>query len=951
MQLHGEPHEPSMTRTHEIRLILEDGIDRKVLADLRTRFLTINQGRLERALGTMPARQQPVLRLLPLLFHINHPIMPGYISGVPAGLDEYEPDAETLAEAQRLSRSFSYKPQRGRQPQPIQSLFLMGSSGTIAQEEQSDLDVWVCHDPHLSPEQLDTLRRKCAALKAWAATLGCEAHFFLIDPERFVHCQREARLTSEDCGTTQHYLLLDEFYRTAIWLGGRTPLWWLVPDYEEHRYDSYVDTLLSRRFVRSEEVLDLGHLASIPPAEFLGAGLWQLCKALEAPYKSLFKLLLVEVYASEYPHVRCLGLDFKRAVHGGHLQLDELDPYIAAYRRIEAYLLQRDDHERLALLRRCLYLKINKPLSRPPTRQRKSWQRCLLERLSRDWKWDERQFIQLDRRSQWKTRQVEQERRALVNELTFAYRFLSDFARRQNIVSGIDERDLGVLGRRLQAAIERRAGKIEAINLGISPDIAEDQLTLVQGYDAAGEPSWALYEGSLRAGEIDNYSPLKRTRELLPLLGWCHFNGIVGRATHVALHPGDSDLSEAELFALLSGLRQALPMPPAPVSEHTLLSAAQPTQVLLLINAGFDPFRPEHVAGSRGAELPGYDTPRENLVLSIDQLTLNSWNELVVSHYTGPLALADCLSRYLASLSAGEQPQLQVRCFTPQSGTSIARRVEEILHDSQQALGTAADSRYLLQIRQQFHLFEQQAGQARHTQLNDLGALFEYLGEAHHRHGPLQLDRNLLAGHDLPLMLAEGRPDCLQIFYRIDGEHAELSVLDEYNALWRQRLPYRDEQSLLTPLRRFLHSLEHRRSAQGTLAAGGGESLEILFYRIMPAQGERPAWLERRNPPRIEVNDPLHDVQAIVEPGNGSRSQVTLYCNQQEFSSLEYGGGLYAAVAGYILAQRRMGERYPCYITDLDLSALHRSARPQTVQYLRYKAHLEAGLNQAMADR
>ena len=127
--------------------------------------------------------------------------------------------------------------------------------------------------------------------------------------------------------------------------------------------------------------------------------------------------------------------------------------------------------------------------------------------------------------------------------------------------------------------------------------------------------------------------------------------------------------------------------------------------------------------------------------------------------------------------------------------------------------------------------------------------------------------------------------------------------------------------------------------------------MEILFYRIMPALGDRPTWLERRNPPRIEVNDPLHDVQAIVEPGEQKRSQVTLYCNQQEFSSLEYGNGLFAAVARYILAQRRLGERYPCYITDLDLSALHGSGRPQTVQYLRYKTHLEAALNQAMMAR
>ena len=96
---------------------------------------------------------------------------------------------------------------------------------------------------------------------AWAASQGSEAHFFLVDPERFTQGQRDAKLTSDDCGTTQHYLLLDEFYRTALWLGGRTPLWWLVPDYEEHRYDDYVATLLAKRFVRRRRVLDLGHLS------------------------------------------------------------------------------------------------------------------------------------------------------------------------------------------------------------------------------------------------------------------------------------------------------------------------------------------------------------------------------------------------------------------------------------------------------------------------------------------------------------------------------------------------------------------------------------------------------------------------------------------------------------------------------------------------------------------
>lgn len=938
-----------MTRHQEIRPILEDGIDRKQLTALRARFLSVNAARLERTRLVMSPRQQAVLTLLPLLFHVNHPMLPGYVSGTtPAGLAGFEPDAETLLQAQRLSRSFSYKAQRGKPSQPILGLFLMGSLGTVAQDDRSDLDVWVCHDPDLPAPRLRELQRKCELLQDWAATQGSEAHFFLVDPVRFTQGEREARLTSDDCGTTQHYLLLDEFYRTAIWLGGRTPLWWLVPDYEEHRYDEYVRTLLDKRFVRSDEVVDFGSLATIPPGEYLGAGLWQLYKAIESPYKSLFKLLLVEAYASEHPEVRCLALDFKQAVYANRLELDELDPYLVAYRRIEAYLLGRGDHERLGLLRRCLYLKVDKPLSQPPRNRNKSWKRHLLERLTTEWRWDERQFAQLDARSQWKVRRVVEERRALVNELTYGYRFLSELARRLDIVSTIDGRDFGVLGRRLHAAIERKAGKIEAINLGIAPDLAEHSLTLVQYYDAADDVSWALYEGNLTARQVSDYAPLKRSRELVPLVAWCHRNGVIDAATHVALHPGDSGLTEAELFALLTDIRQVFPMPPKALPDEALLVMAAPLKVLLLVNVGLDTLNPQPLSFDELTESLRHGVTRDNLVLSIDQLTLNSWGELIATRYEGASPLPDCLRDYLQALPVnGPRPQLQVRCFSRNAGVALARRIATIFDDAQSLLDEPGESRYLLQVRQHFHVLDLTAGNVRHTTLSDLPALLAHLGEAHPGVRPLRIERHALEGTDLAAVLAHARSGCLQVFYRVQGTVAEVTVLDEFNALWRHQQPYRDEQSLLTPLLRFLQSVSYRRITQLPFEQSQLAAMDILFYRIATAPDQAPV-IERRPAPRSDVSDPLHDIQAIIEPSERGRAQVTLYCNHQEFSSLEYGAELFAAVARYILAQRSGRERYPCYITDLDLSGLHDTGRAQTVQHLRHKAQLEAALNQAL---
>ncbi|WAH58588.1 class I adenylate cyclase [Pseudomonas silvicola] len=945
-----------MPRNHEIRPDLDEGIDRKVLGQLRTRFLTLNRGRLDRALEGLSSRQQQVLKLLPLFFHVNHPLLPGYVSGAtPAGLSNFEPDAETLAEAQRLTRSFSYKVRHGNPPRPLHGLFLMGSLGTLAQAEQSDMDFWVCHDTELTGDEVAELRKKCQLLEAWAATQGAEAHFFLIDPPRFVRGERDSQLSSEDCGTSQHYLLLDEFYRTAIWLAGRTPLWWLVPVYEERRYAEYTDTLLGKRFIRADEVLDLGHLAHIPAGEFVGAGLWQLFKGIESPYKSVLKLLLTEVYASEHPTVQCLSLRFKQAVFANQVDLDELDPYMVVYRRIEEYLLARGDVDRLELVRRALYLKVNKKLSAVSRQRPPSWQRLLLQRLAAEWNWDPRHLALLDSRSQWKVRQVVSERRALVNELNYSYRFLNQFARSEQAVSLINNRDLNILGRRLYAAFERKAGKVEFINPGIAPDLAEDTLTLVQSPNRKepGHTQWGLYNGNLGAYEWEHFAPFKRNRQLLQLLTWCHRNGVIDSSTRLALHPGESDLTEFELFNLIASLQQSIPLPLATVADEQLLRKSVPVEVLLLVNVGVDPLKHHRdlniLMTTERTDSLSYAGVRENLVLTLDQVTLNSWNEVLTDRFDGPHALLDCLRDYLNHLPPGQPPRVQVRCFCHNRAPAIAQRVEALLNTAQALLKKGLNHRYLIRVQQDYHVLELVPGKVRHVALATVAALVQYLGEDLPSYSPLHLDSHALDEHDLGLILPMGQPESIQLFYRLQDSWADVYVLDELNALWHQRLPFHDEPSLLVPLQRFLQSVLYRRNALLPVEAGAHPALEVLYYQLLPTGAARARGIEPRPGPQEAGDKRFYDVQAIVERSAPGRIQVTLYCNQREFSELEHGDQLYAVVARQILAQRTEATAYRCYITDLDLCGLLGDAPGATHLYLRYKADLERSLNHALS--
>lgn len=949
-----------MNLPHEIRPDLDQGIDRKVLGQLRKRFMDLNQGRLTRAMEGLSSRQQQVLTLLPLFFHVNHPLLPGYVSGnTPAGVSAYEPGPQVLAEAQRLTRSFSYKARRGERQQPIHGLFLMGSLGTLAQAEQSDMDIWVCHAADADEAALAELRRKCQLLEAWAASQGAEAHLFLIEPGQFMRGERDSRLSSDNCGTTQHYLLLDEFYRTAIWLAGRTPLWWLVPVYEESNYAQYTETLLSKRFVRSEEVLDLGNLAQIPPGEFVGAGLWQLYKGIESPYKSVLKLLLTEVYASEHPDVRCLSLHFKQAVFANILDIDELDPYMMVYRRIEQYLQRRNETQRLELVRRSLYLKVNRKISQMAG-QKPNWQSELLQRLTREWGWDERQLALLDSRSQWKVRQVAAERRVLVAELNHSYRFLDQFARNLGATARIDQRDLNILGRRLYAAFERRAGKVEFVNPGVAPDLAEDTLTLVNSPDRKepGQTHWGLYNGNLAVHEWEQFMPIKRSRDLLDLLAWAHRNGVIDSATRLALHPGSSDLSEYELFNLIGSLQQSVMLPLSTVSDARLLRPSVADEVLLLVNVGVDPLRHHRdlniLMTTERTDSLSYAGVRENLVLTLDQVTLNSWNEVQVLRYDGEHALLRCLRDYLNSLDhspveAPHRPRLRVRSFCHNRALAIAQRVEEVFVTAQALFDQRLDHRYLIQVQQHTHVLELFAGGVNLVSVDSQAALLAYLGEERHGYSPLALDGNVLEEHDLALVLPLGQPQCVQVFYRVQDTWADVYVLDEYNALWQQRLPFHDESSLLLPLQRFLQSVVFRRNARLPMDEQQAHPLDTLYYRILPSGSGRARQVEPWQAPELAFDLPYYEVQAIIQAAADDAMHVTLYCNQKEFSELDHGDQLYAVVAREIIEQRRDAQRYRCYITDLDLSDLLADGQGSSILYLRYKQELERLLNQALA--
>ena len=192
------------------------------------RFLVLNRDRLRRVHASLTPRQRDFIEVMALLFHINHPLLPGYVSrDTPAGIYDYSPSESVIRAAKRMVRSFEYD-RRSAARFPIRALYMMGSPGTIAYTRHSDLDMWLCHDSALEQAATELLAEKARRIEVFAAGLGLEVHFFVFDAERF-RVGETLSLSDESSGSSQHSLLLDEFYRSSLLVAGLRPLWWRVP--------------------------------------------------------------------------------------------------------------------------------------------------------------------------------------------------------------------------------------------------------------------------------------------------------------------------------------------------------------------------------------------------------------------------------------------------------------------------------------------------------------------------------------------------------------------------------------------------------------------------------------------------------------------------------------------------------------------------------------------------
>ena len=635
---------------------------------LGEKALKFNRLRIQSAQVLMDKDELNVFQSFPLLLHFNHPSLPGYINDdVPTGISQFE----ITENSKQLCNNFLKAdfPEQEFEPHQcdIIGLYAMGSTSSIGQSTESDLDIWICYPNQLDSKRIKLLEKKSWLITYWAESFGVELNFFLIPDNKF-RVDNHAGMSKDSCGSSQHMLLLDEFYRTALLVAGKSILWRLIPAEHEHNYDQYVQDLYDQGKLNKDDWLDLGGFHRIPAEEYFGATLWQLYKGIDTPYKAVLKTILMEAYSWQYPNTELIAISYKKRFQSQEYYDEQLDPYCLMLEKVTAYLTEINDLKRLELVRGCFYLKTEEALSKVCYNNNTAWRRTILNKFVNQWGWNEEQIADLDNRKNWKVKDVTKVKDILLEALMISYRKLLSFARDNSIGESISAEDIGVLSRKLYAAHETLPGKVDLINPNISPDLSEPHLSFIQVPEDHTNPAgWYLYNSSLEAGSLISKQKLMHAKYVSKLVSWCHMNGLYEEETQLHIFNQGSDLVDKKINQFIQDLYSVFPVYVPKASNQALSQPCEIKHLTIFLNIEKDPTRHWKDAHEKeeleNDNVFSYGENNECLVGSIDLIYRNSWNEVRTLHFNNNLTVVDALTTILGKMHQGALPPEQIDIF------------------------------------------------------------------------------------------------------------------------------------------------------------------------------------------------------------------------------------------------------------------------------------------------
>jgi adenylate cyclase, class 1 len=619
-------------------------------------FKAYNSSKIKFLYSQLPQRKKDVFDLIPLLIHVSGENLLTSSAACRQsihGIFGYETSALTEESFGRVFPGKTMPKVSGvltrNREMPINSLFLIGSLGSVAQNSKSDFDYWVCYEGReWTREALDAFQQKLKTIEVWAAGHAeAEVHFFPLDL-RNVRVDDFGFARDESSGSAQGKLLKEEFYRSLTLIAGQTPLWWVLPPrVNDNEYERLRMLIQTSPRIDENDLVDMGNVHEVSWGDFYGAVIWQINKTIGSPFKSVLKMALLEDYMVNHGNKGLLCDELKERIIADQHQSELLDSYVLIFNRAGNYLADHGRMDDLNLLRQSFYLKSGVNLTPNDFRVRNlPRKKKVMVRLVREWGWDYDYIKKLNNFHFWSFNESQAFSQDINRFIFQTYKKVSTEIKKQKETVGlsINQRDLKVLSQKLAIFYSRRPNKVDSIKNVIEAPPVIGSLTLQPHPDENGQSVWQAYRGMLSREKIASgksvSSLVRSSRYLAELLIWLVNNRLYDTNTSIILNSGIGDATPhctvPDIQILLKELKEFFPQyKHSAISDTDLIKAPYPVRMYMIVNLE-EPDKSVHVD-------------------RISTIYQNNWGEVFYHGYDSPAEGLDFALKFVSRRDEGDK--------------------------------------------------------------------------------------------------------------------------------------------------------------------------------------------------------------------------------------------------------------------------------------------------------
>ncbi|OGR53647.1 MAG: adenylate cyclase [Desulfobacula sp. RIFOXYB2_FULL_45_6] len=477
------------------------------------KFLKQNQLSLLTAFDIFRSKQADLFQIIPFLLHenIRFPGIETIDQKTPCGIYDYLPSIETREVFKQYNKKEPFIGRRSLNPL-IEGLFTIGSTGSIAQTSDSDIDYWICiNEEQLNPRAIDLLKKKLEMIEqmAWKE-FETKVTFFLVDILKAKN-NNFGDSTLESSGSAQARLLKEEFYRTMIHVAGKLPLWSVLPTTISINYYNSILAYISN-VSNLFRYIDLGDIHAIPTSEYYGASIWQMFKWLKSPFKSVIKMALLEKYIFEYGKELLLCNKYKNEWmnSGTQLKIAQNDSYYILLNNLIRYFETAQDRDTISLLLTCFFLKLGISKDSEIDNTVFGLRKILFEQCILKWGWNKTTIFEIGGFKTWPYTDIATLSYTIEKFMIQKYKAVNiTFERNFKGRFMISPEDRTVLGRKIFIEFSKQPGKVGKVLLISRSDRHFQGLQLKYVKKTGKIGTWELINKNTRSHQTQEESLIK----------------------------------------------------------------------------------------------------------------------------------------------------------------------------------------------------------------------------------------------------------------------------------------------------------------------------------------------------------------------------------------------------------------------------------------------------------